>query len=111
MKAVEQCTQVMNKKNLKVIVLLTLLNELSSVQLWVFPEGTRNRSLDGMLPFKKGAFNVAVQVDFLSFFIIFINHISFRVRFPLYQSLLRPINASTLTMNTISTMMERSLLK
>ncbi|KAF8381832.1 acl-2 [Pristionchus pacificus] len=46
MKAVEQCTQVMNKKNLK---------------LWVFPEGTRNRSLDGMLPFKKGAFNVAVQ--------------------------------------------------
>ncbi|GMR59102.1 hypothetical protein PMAYCL1PPCAC_29297 [Pristionchus mayeri] len=47
-KAVEQCTQVMNKKNLK---------------LWVFPEGTRNRSLDGMLPFKKGAFNVAVQAQ------------------------------------------------
>ncbi|GMT06171.1 hypothetical protein PENTCL1PPCAC_28345, partial [Pristionchus entomophagus] len=48
MKTVEQCTQVMSKKNLK---------------LWVFPEGTRNKSLDGMLPFKKGAFNIAVQAQ------------------------------------------------
>ncbi|GMT11017.1 hypothetical protein PFISCL1PPCAC_28749, partial [Pristionchus fissidentatus] len=48
MKAVEQCTAALTKRSLK---------------LWVFPEGTRNRSLDGMLEFKKGAFNIAVQAQ------------------------------------------------
>ncbi|GMR60077.1 hypothetical protein PMAYCL1PPCAC_30272, partial [Pristionchus mayeri] len=48
MGTVEQCTEAMKKKNLK---------------LWVFPEGTRNRSLDGLLPFKKGAFNIAVEAQ------------------------------------------------
>ncbi|GMR30013.1 hypothetical protein PMAYCL1PPCAC_00208 [Pristionchus mayeri] len=48
LKAVQKCIDVMNKKNLK---------------LWMFPEGTRNRPLDGMLPFKMGAFNIAVQAQ------------------------------------------------
>ncbi len=29
--------------------------------VWIFPEGTRNRLGEGMLPFKKGAFHMAIQ--------------------------------------------------
>jgi 1-acyl-sn-glycerol-3-phosphate acyltransferase len=31
------------------------------VSIWIFPEGTRNVSGEGMLPFKKGAFHMAIQ--------------------------------------------------
>jgi lysophosphatidate acyltransferase len=31
------------------------------VKVWVFPEGTRNHETVSMLPFKKGAFHMAVQ--------------------------------------------------
>jgi 1-acyl-sn-glycerol-3-phosphate acyltransferase len=35
------------------------------VSLWIFPEGTRSlRKEDEMLPFKKGAFHLAVQGEF-----------------------------------------------
>lgn len=34
-----------------------------ALKVWVFPEGTRNRS-NGILPFKKGAFNIAIQANF-----------------------------------------------
>ncbi|XP_065192006.1 1-acyl-sn-glycerol-3-phosphate acyltransferase alpha-like [Sycon ciliatum] len=30
-------------------------------RIWFFPEGTRNRTSDGMLPFKKGAFFMAIE--------------------------------------------------
>uniref|UniRef100_A0AC34R897 1-acyl-sn-glycerol-3-phosphate acyltransferase n=1 Tax=Panagrolaimus sp. JU765 TaxID=591449 RepID=A0AC34R897_9BILA len=33
-----------------------------NIKLWVFPEGTRYRG-KGMLPFKKGAFNIAVEAQ------------------------------------------------
>jgi len=46
-RAIEQAADTMTSKQLK---------------LWIFPEGTRNRE-HGMLPFKKGAFNVAVQAQ------------------------------------------------
>lgn len=31
------------------------------LSVWIFPEGTRNRSGEGILPFKRGAFHMAIQ--------------------------------------------------
>ncbi|CAO4381050.1 unnamed protein product [Caenorhabditis nigoni] len=47
MASVDYCATEMKKRNLK---------------LWVFPEGTRNRD-GGFIPFKKGAFNIAVRAQ------------------------------------------------
>jgi 1-acyl-sn-glycerol-3-phosphate acyltransferase len=34
-----------------------------NVSVWVFPEGTRNKSGEGLLPFKKGAFHMAIAAQ------------------------------------------------
>uniref|UniRef100_A0A1I7XLL7 1-acylglycerol-3-phosphate O-acyltransferase n=1 Tax=Heterorhabditis bacteriophora TaxID=37862 RepID=A0A1I7XLL7_HETBA len=47
MMAVDQCVEHLIKKNFK---------------LWIFPEGTRNHE-NSLLPFKKGAFNIAVKLS------------------------------------------------
>lgn len=48
-----------------------------NTSVWVFPEGTRNHE-GGMLAFKKGAFNIAVQVMAVDFFAVcFISNSNF----------------------------------
>ncbi len=54
------------KKTTKAVAGLVQVVEMirkNSVSVWIFPEGTRNRSGQGLLPFKRGAFHMAVQAQ------------------------------------------------
>ncbi|XP_068609398.1 1-acyl-sn-glycerol-3-phosphate acyltransferase beta [Brachionichthys hirsutus] len=55
----------------------TMLDE--QIRLWVFPEGTRNQSGD-MLPFKKGAFHLAVQAQVPIIPVVFSSYSNFYLR-------------------------------
>ncbi|XP_051960082.1 1-acyl-sn-glycerol-3-phosphate acyltransferase beta [Xyrauchen texanus] len=49
------------------------------IRLWVFPEGTRNQK-DNLLPFKKGAFHLAVQAQAPIIPIVFSSYSNFYLR-------------------------------
>ena len=52
------------QKKIKAIMNLSLAVDAvkkRAASIWIFPEGTRNKSVDPMLPFKKGAFLLAIQ--------------------------------------------------
>ncbi|XP_008323985.1 1-acyl-sn-glycerol-3-phosphate acyltransferase beta [Cynoglossus semilaevis] len=55
----------------------TMLDE--QIRLWVFPEGTRNQK-GGLLPFKKGAFHLAVQAQVPIIPIVFSSYSNFYLR-------------------------------
>uniref|UniRef100_A0A3Q3G4F0 1-acyl-sn-glycerol-3-phosphate acyltransferase n=1 Tax=Labrus bergylta TaxID=56723 RepID=A0A3Q3G4F0_9LABR len=55
----------------------TMLDE--QIRLWVFPEGTRNQRGD-LLPFKKGAFHLAVQAQVPVIPIVFSSYSNFYLR-------------------------------
>ncbi|KAG7480418.1 hypothetical protein MATL_G00055870 [Megalops atlanticus] len=54
----------------------TMLRE--EIRLWIFPEGTRNHTGD-LLPFKKGAFHLAVQAQVPIIPIVFSSYSSFYI--------------------------------
>ncbi|XP_075226806.1 1-acyl-sn-glycerol-3-phosphate acyltransferase beta-like isoform X3 [Lycorma delicatula] len=43
--------------------LFSISNDIfkNKIKMWIFPEGTRNKKRDTLLPFKRGAFRVAIQ--------------------------------------------------
>ncbi|NP_001071200.1 1-acyl-sn-glycerol-3-phosphate acyltransferase beta [Danio rerio] len=49
------------------------------IRLWVFPEGTRNQN-GGLLPFKKGAFHLAIQAQVPIIPIVFSSYSKFYLR-------------------------------
>ncbi|XP_051733415.1 1-acyl-sn-glycerol-3-phosphate acyltransferase beta [Ctenopharyngodon idella] len=49
------------------------------IRLWVFPEGTRNQN-GGLLPFKKGAFHLAIQAQAPIIPIVFSSYSNFYLR-------------------------------
>ncbi|KRX78563.1 U4/U6 small nuclear ribonucleoprotein Prp4, partial [Trichinella sp. T6] len=52
-----------DKNNARKVISSTLKHIIEQkIKLWVFPEGTRNRD-SGLLPFKKGAFYLAIQAQ------------------------------------------------
>ncbi|XP_036972536.1 1-acyl-sn-glycerol-3-phosphate acyltransferase beta isoform X2 [Acanthopagrus latus] len=55
----------------------TMLDE--QIRLWVFPEGTRNQRGD-LLPFKKGAFHLAVQAQVPIIPVVFSSYSNFYLR-------------------------------
>ncbi|KPP66360.1 1-acyl-sn-glycerol-3-phosphate acyltransferase alpha-like, partial [Scleropages formosus] len=55
----------------------TMLHE--QIRLWVFPEGTRNQKGD-LLPFKKGAFHLAIQAQAPIIPIVFSSYSNFYLR-------------------------------
>ncbi|KAJ8286892.1 hypothetical protein GJAV_G00044580 [Gymnothorax javanicus] len=49
------------------------------IRLWVFPEGTRNQKGD-LLPFKKGAFHLAIQAQAPIIPVVFSSYSNFYLR-------------------------------
>lgn len=64
-------------KNVMADAAKTMLDD--QIRLWVFPEGTRNQKGD-LLPFKKGAFHLAVQAQVPIIPIVFSSYSNFYLR-------------------------------
>lgn len=64
-------------KNVMADAAKTMLDD--QIRLWVFPEGTRNQTGD-LLPFKKGAFHLAVQAQVPVIPIVFSSYRNFYLR-------------------------------
>ncbi|KAJ8734125.1 hypothetical protein PYW07_014676 [Mythimna separata] len=53
-----------SKEANKILECTTELMTRDKIKIWIFPEGTRNTNWNGkLLPFKKGAFNMAVRAQ------------------------------------------------
>ncbi|XP_041825697.1 1-acyl-sn-glycerol-3-phosphate acyltransferase beta [Melanotaenia boesemani] len=90
----------------------TMLDE--QIRLWVFPEGTRNQRGD-LLPFKKGAFHLAVQAQVPIIPVVFSSYSSFYLRKEkqfksgtIRLKILPKIETTGMTSEDISTLSDKS---
>ncbi|KAL4706827.1 hypothetical protein ACJJTC_010061 [Scirpophaga incertulas] len=82
-------------------------------KIWLFPEGTRNKDFTKLLPFKKGAFNIAVAaqvpiipVVFSPYYFINRNKYIFNKGHVIIQCL-EPVPTQGLTMEDVPDLIER----
>ncbi|KTF90684.1 hypothetical protein cypCar_00021041 [Cyprinus carpio] len=71
------------------------------IRLWVFPEGTRNQN-GGLLPFKKGAFHLAIQAQVPIIPIVFSSYRTITLK------ILPKIETKGLTADDVTTLSEQS---
>ncbi|XP_041914271.1 1-acyl-sn-glycerol-3-phosphate acyltransferase beta [Alosa pseudoharengus] len=90
----------------------TMMDE--KIRLWVFPEGTRNQKGD-LLPFKKGAFHLAVQAQAPIIPIVFSSYSNFYLRKEkefksgtITLKILPKIETKGLTTDDVSTLTDQS---
>ncbi|XP_029024689.1 1-acyl-sn-glycerol-3-phosphate acyltransferase beta [Betta splendens] len=90
----------------------TMLDE--QIRLWVFPEGTRNQKGD-LLPFKKGAFHLAVQAQVPIIPVVFSSYSNFYLRKEkqfksgtIRLKILPKIETKGMTCNDVSSLSEKS---
>ncbi|XP_022115793.2 1-acyl-sn-glycerol-3-phosphate acyltransferase beta isoform X2 [Pieris rapae] len=83
------------------------------IKIWLFPEGTRNKDYTKLLPFKKGAFAMAIAsqkpvipVVFSPYYFINKNKYIFNKGHVVIQCL-EPISTKGMTMDDVSTLTER----
>lgn len=83
------------------------------VKLWIFPEGTRNKRGDKLLPFKRGAFQVAIQCQapiipmvYSPYYFIDGSKQRFR-RGKMIIDVLEPIPTEGLTLDDLDTLRQR----
>ncbi|XP_026103642.1 1-acyl-sn-glycerol-3-phosphate acyltransferase alpha-like [Carassius auratus] len=84
------------------------------IRLWVFPEGTRNQN-GGLLPFKKGAFHLAIQAQVPIIPIVFSSYSNFYLRKEkefksgtITLKVLPKIETKGLTADDVTTLSEKS---
>ncbi|XP_022184443.2 1-acyl-sn-glycerol-3-phosphate acyltransferase alpha [Nilaparvata lugens] len=86
----------------------------NNIKMWIFPEGTRNRNRDKFLPFKKGAFKLAIhcQVPILPVVLspyYFVNdEKKYFGRGDIIISCLDPISTEGMTEDDIEKLMEKT---
>ncbi|KAL1131722.1 hypothetical protein AAG570_011335 [Ranatra chinensis] len=105
--------RVNGKSAYKQIIEASRLTRYEKTKLWFFPEGTRNRKGGGILPFKKGAFRVAIEcqapiipVVFSPYYFINSKEKSFS-RGEVIISTLEPVPTVGLTLNDLDPLMEQ----
>ncbi|KAL6741397.1 hypothetical protein Aduo_014656 [Ancylostoma duodenale] len=99
MSQIDSCVEKLKSKNLKI---------------WIFPEGTRNHG-DGLLKFKKGAFNIAVRGGFPIVPIVLSNYRPFYSKTEKYfksdgeviAKVLSPISTKGLSMEDVPELVEK----
>ncbi|XP_041974260.1 1-acyl-sn-glycerol-3-phosphate acyltransferase alpha-like isoform X2 [Aricia agestis] len=85
----------------------------NKTKIWIFPEGTRNKDFTKLLPFKKGAFNIAVAaqvpiipVVFSPYYFINRKKYIFNKGHAIIQCL-EPISTKGLTMEDVPELIEK----